>query len=332
MPYPWQLKQWQQLQDAVSRQRLPHALLLTGANGTGINPFALQLAHSLLCEERREGAPACGQCRSCVLLYAGSHPDIRQIYPEEPGRQIKVENIRELIRFFHLSTQYGKHKIAIIAPAEAMNRSAANGLLKTLEEPPALSLLILVSYQQAKLPITIRSRCQKIQFNEPEHAAAFAWLNERLDAPEKTTELLALTDNAPLKAFDLSEADALEKRQAVMRDLRELRMFKANPVHIAEKWLEFDMTEVLRWLLAIFGKMARTGSAPSAEILHNSRINKELHHLSNGLHLHQIISCYDLVLKNYGLITGTTNLNKQGLLEEIIIHWQFLRNNRGSTA
>ena len=256
MSYPWQEKQWQQVRFAVEQQRLAHAVLLTGPEGAGIEQFALELARYLLCDTPVQPGSGCGQCRSCLLFSAGSHPDIRMINPEDTGTQIKVDAIRELIEYFHLSSHYGKYKIAIIEPAEGMNRHSANSLLKTLEEPTALSLLILISYQPAKLPITIRSRCRKITFNRVNRQLAFDWLNERINDPERAAALLELAGGAPLKALALNETDVLQKQQEILTDLQEARILNSDPVKMAEKWQKFDVTEILPWLLFLFSEMA----------------------------------------------------------------------------
>ena len=145
--FPWQVAQWQLYEHAIANNRLAHALLLSGPAGMGKNRFANFLAASLLCNAPDEHLYPCNQCKSCTLYNAGNHPDINYIQPEDEGKQIRVELIRELIEFINLKSQYERYKIAIIDPAEAMNRSAANTLLKTLEEPPALSMLILVSHR-----------------------------------------------------------------------------------------------------------------------------------------------------------------------------------------
>ena len=146
MTYPWQLKQWEQVKLAADRNMLGHALLLSGAEGSGVGQFALELSRYLLCETPARGA-SCGQCRSCILFSAGNHPDIRLIGPEDNGSQIKVDAIRDLIAYLQLSNQYGRRKIAIIEPAEGMNRHSANSLLKTLEEPAPSTLLVLPGNQ-----------------------------------------------------------------------------------------------------------------------------------------------------------------------------------------
>lgn len=304
--------------DAVARERLPHALLLAGPDGTGLGEFAAALAQALLCEAPTPSGPCGGECRSCVLYKAGNHPDIRTVTPEKAGAPIKVEAVRALIGYFHLSVQYGRRQIAIIEPAEGMNRHAADGLLKTLEEPPPLSLLILVSCQPARLPVTIRSRCQRVAFDPVERQEALDWLRQRLAAPDKGAALLDLAAGAPLKALELSETDTLQQRQAVMKDLHDLRAARANPMDIAKKWQEFD--EVLPWLCAIFGAMAKTRCAPG-----DGALERTLAKLGEGLDLRQLLACHDLALKNHYLLTKTGALNRQTLLEELVARWQNLK-------
>lgn len=318
MVLPWQEKQWRQLMDAVAGDRLPHALLLAGPDGTGLGEFAAALAQTLLCEAPTPSGPCGGECRACVLFKAGNHPDIRTLTPDKAGAPIKVEAVRALIGYFHLSAQYGRRQIAIIEPAEGMNRHAADGLLKTLEEPPPLSLLILVSCQPARLPVTIRSRCQRMAFDPVERQEAMNWLRERLAAPDKGGALLELAAGAPLKALELSETDILQQRQAVMKDLHDLRARRANPVEIAKKWQEFD--EVLPWLSAIFGDMAKARCAQR-----DGAQARALDKLAAGLDLRQLLACHDLALKNHYLLAKTGNLNRQTMLEELVARWQNLK-------
>ena len=321
MPYPWQTKQWRQLTLAVEQDRLAHAVLLNGAEGSGIVQFALEFAQYLLCEAVARTL-ACGKCRSCLLFNAGSHPDIRLLNPEEDSTQIKVEIVRDLITYLQLSSQYDRYKIAIIEPAEGMNRHSANSLLKTLEEPAASTILILISYQPASLPVTIRSRCQKISFNQVDRQLASDWLNEQINDPERTAALLDLAEGAPLKALALNETDTVQERQEILADLHEARIPNTDPVKIAEKWQKHDVAAVLNWLLGIFSKTAAMHCSGITKHAGKPILDEELQRLVNGLNLSQIIGCYDLILRNYDLITGEVNLNKQSLLEEVIVHWQ----------
>ncbi len=166
------------------RARWPHALLIAGRRGLGKRALALHFARALLCEAPRPDGDACGVCPSCLYVAAGAHPDLRLIEPllfDEEGNvtvvdAITVDRIRELTAFTQLSTHRHRAKVAVIAPAEAMNAAAANALLKTLEEPPADTYLMLVSHQSARLPATIISRCRRLPVPEPDVTAAAAWL------------------------------------------------------------------------------------------------------------------------------------------------------------
>lgn len=162
MIYPWQQSQWQQLLKQHQQRRLPQALLFSGQYGLGKKDFALVLAKLVLCEAG--GESACDICHSCQLFRAGNHPDFFTIYPEENGKTIKVDQIRDLTASLNQTAQLNGYQVAVICPAESMNAAAANALLKTLEEPPGPVILILISHRLGGLPITIVSRCQKIAF------------------------------------------------------------------------------------------------------------------------------------------------------------------------
>ncbi|NKB37026.1 MAG: DNA polymerase III subunit delta' [Gammaproteobacteria bacterium] len=326
-PFPWQIKQWDHLQSAYAQNRLPHALLLAGPAGIGLQQFSFSFAAALLCIESRGDGHACGICKSCHLLQAGTHPDLLSIQPEETGKQIKVDMVRELVGFIQNKSQFGNYKLAIIDPAEAMNRSAANGLLKTLEEPPADSVLILLTEKSALLPITIRSRCQKIDFPVSNQKDSLDWLQGRLGADADAAQLLSLAQGAPLKAIEIQESDQLEQQLELLRDLKSLREQRCDVVKLAEKWLAWDALLVFMHLLNFFNMMSRIKLGIDSD---NSSVHKHLQGILKGLDLVQLIRCYDLLLRHYNAVRGPTSLNKQGLLEDFIIYWQKLAGqNRG---
>jgi len=136
--------------------------------GLGKLEFALQLAHSLLCSKPGENALACGECPACKLIAVDTHPDLFLLRAEERGKAIKVDDVRQLSAKLNLTSQYGGYKVAVVIDAHDMNINASNSLLKTLEEPSSNAVLILVSSNPQKLPITVRSRCQGIGFNVPD--------------------------------------------------------------------------------------------------------------------------------------------------------------------
>lgn len=200
---PWHDNQWAHLRAARSQGRLAHALLLGGPAGTGRGHFARMLAASLLCPAPDTDGIACGACASCRQFAAGSHADLFHVVPPEAGKAIGVDRIRGLIDSLHL-TAGGDHKVGLIDPADALTRSAANSLLKTLEEPPDGAYLLLVSARSGSLPATIRSRCQRVPFGMPDADQALVWLQQQnITTPETW---LARAGGAPLLAHELATA------------------------------------------------------------------------------------------------------------------------------
>jgi DNA polymerase III subunit delta' len=212
------------------RDRWPHALLITGREGIGKRTFALEIARSLLCETPDPEGFACGTCASCRYAAAGQHPDLRVVEPIEvddddvatPSLWINVAHIRALIEWSALTSHRRVAKVAVIVPAERMNTAAANALLKTLEEPPAGTYLILVAHQPGRLPPTVRSRCQWLVAPAPDAAAARAWLIEQQVA--EPDRILAQASGAPLAALASPQTlDPIEIAARVDRAPRDMR-------------------------------------------------------------------------------------------------------------
>jgi len=193
--------------ERLNSGRLAHALLLSGPAGSGKLDFAMEMAQGLLCLEG--SMPGCGNCRSCQLLNTGAHPDFRLLGFElnDKGNlrtEIVIEQIRRLISVLQLTTTISPRKVALLHPAEAMNRNAANALLKTLEEPPGDTVLILVSHDTGRLPVTIRSRCQALQIRQPDKNALLDWLMNASGCEAAVAEsALTAAAGSPLRARDM---------------------------------------------------------------------------------------------------------------------------------
>ncbi len=161
-PLPWQMDAWQKLIDLHMAGKLPHALLLSGTDGSGVNRLALAFAQYVMCA-KPSASGACGNCSSCGLTIASTHPDFKLLAPEKTGGQIKVDSVRSVVKFGHNTAQQGGYRVVVVAPAESMNTFSANSLLKSLEEPGEKTLFILISHMPAALLATIKSRCQWIK-------------------------------------------------------------------------------------------------------------------------------------------------------------------------
>jgi DNA polymerase-3 subunit delta' len=242
--YPWQTESWQSLQGL--RGRLPHALLIKGAQGIGKLDLALNFARSLLCETPQHDGMACGSCNSCHWFEQGSHPDFRLIQPEalnlaedgeekaggkKPSREISVDQIRDLSGFANLSAHCGGYRVVVVHPAEAMNNNAANSLLKTLEEPTDRLLFLLVTHKPQQLLPTILSRCLGFAVHTPSREAGVAWLKQQgVKDPEHA---LAQTGFAPLQALDWAESgEGAEERAMLLEAIR--HPSRLDPLALAE--------------------------------------------------------------------------------------------------
>jgi DNA polymerase-3 subunit delta' len=220
-PLPWQDQCWAQLLQQFERGTLPHALLLTGPQDTGKSRFALALARLLLCSEPAAGLN-CGQCHACALSGSGNHGDLRWLEPEGKSRVSKIEAIRSLVEFTNRTAGFGLRKVAVLAPAENMNASAANALLKSLEEPAAETYLILVSHRPHALPATIRSRCQSLRLGMPGTDPALQWLQSAIGDDAGAAQLLEIAGGHPLRAERLYREQGAQELLAIRQCLQAL--------------------------------------------------------------------------------------------------------------
>jgi DNA polymerase-3 subunit delta' len=198
---PWHEDAAAQLRKAWAANRLSHALLLQGAEGVGKQTFAAWLACAVLCDKSTGSTlRCCGECASCALFAAGSHPDLILVIPEEDKQQISIDQVRAATERLTKTSYRQGYKVAIVDPAHLMTPSAANSVLKTLEEPSARSLLLLITSQPSMLLPTVRSRCQKVTIARPSRDEAIAWLREKSGRAIEAA-LLDFAGGAPLRAL-----------------------------------------------------------------------------------------------------------------------------------
>jgi DNA polymerase-3 subunit delta' len=218
---------------AFSGGRLAHGILIHEDAGAGGLEFARWIAQLVNCREA-ERAP-CGECQQCRWIAADQHPDVARISPLEDSNYIVVDQVRELIAELTLTAHGSGYKVAIFTPADVLFPNAANSLLKTLEEPPRRTLVLLVTSQPARLMATVRSRCSRIRLKGPTPAAAASYL-ESVRGAGPWAGALAATGGGP---FSLLEADpeALAKlRNETVQTMDEIGSGKLQPPGVAERW------------------------------------------------------------------------------------------------
>ena len=255
MIFEWQIPAWKAL--VGHRDKLPHALLVSGRPGLGKSGLADTLAKALLCEAPRPDGQPCDACQACNWFAQGNHPDFRRLQPESmapeaedetPAKkekkksdQIKIEQVRATEGFLAVGTHRGGARIILIDPADAMNPAAQSALLKNLEEPPPGTLYLLVTSRPRRLLPTIRSRCMGAPVAAPEPHAALDWLADQ--GMPNAEAALAAAAGAPLAA--LAAAEAEPARQAFLNRLADP---SCDPLALAQSCESVEPALVVGWM------------------------------------------------------------------------------------
>ena len=263
--YPWHEQQWAFILRCLDMDRLAHALIIEGPSGCGKTAFANNMAAKLLCGA--DQTQACGQCRSCQLL-AGedrAHPELMDITFEinpKTGKlrtEITVDQVRKLIGQLQLTNTISARKVAFIHPADALNKSAANALLKSLEEPAGKdTVLILVTDDPGRLPVTVRSRCQVISIGQPDREVVQAWLQQVSDQDgEAVNAAIDAAGGSPLRAAQFLQSPELDAFTQVRESLATLLSRPASAVAVSESLAKLDEKDIWRWLSSCCSDVVR---------------------------------------------------------------------------
>ncbi|HDS1137597.1 TPA: DNA polymerase III subunit delta' [Stenotrophomonas maltophilia] len=267
---PWQQRAFEQTAAALDADRLGHGLLICGPAGLGKREVALALADHVLAR-----GDATHATRTRQLIAAGTHPDLQLVsfIPNKSGDKLRteivIEQVREITNKLALTPQYGVAQVVIVDPVDAINRSAANALLKTLEEPQPGRYLWLISSDPARLPQTIRSRCQRLEFKLPPQHEALAWLQQQGHSEASAREALDAARGHPGQADNWLREDGLSLRREVGRELEQLAAGKTGAVELAQKWCGDDNAALrLRFAADLALAQASTDALTTPERLH----------------------------------------------------------------
>lgn len=320
--YPWQESLWQQL---AGRRQHAHAYLLQGPAGIGKRALAESLMAHLLCSAR-SGLDACGQCKSCQLLAAGTHPDSFALEPEEADKPIKIDQVRELVDFVVQTAQLGGRKVVLLEPAEAMNLNAANALLKSLEEPSGDTVLLLISHQPSRLLPTIRSRCVQQSCPLPGEAQSLSWLAQSLPElnDEERTELLILAAGSPLAAQRLHEQGVREQRAQVVEGVKKLLKQQIAPSQLAESWNALPLNLLFDWFCDWAQLILRYQLTRDESGLGLTDMRKVVQYLADKTPQPRVLAIQEWLLGQRQKVLGKANLNRVLLLEALLVQWASL--------
>lgn len=352
-PLPWQIQQWQQLYHCHQAHRLPHALLLVGQSGLGKTLFATHFAKTLLCQQpvvsqhgffergsrcatsfaynyhedselsdhadKNSSANnislACQRCRDCLLVAAGTHPDLSQLVTEKSGLGIKIDQIRTVIEKLN-HTSLAPYKIIVINPADSLLLAASHALLKSLEEPTDRTLFILLTEQVECLLPTLRSRCQIIRFVPPEKSLATAWLAQQLPESAPIEKLYHLSAGAPLLALTYAQQNYYLFYTGLLTSLAHLLDRELDPIRCAERYLKTDRHQLLSTLLQVVSELLKCRLLRGYVVMESAIAQLATTALSTEF----LLNYFDdiRVLQTH---TTKMTLNLQLMLEDLFSRW-----------
>jgi DNA polymerase-3 subunit delta' len=239
--FPWLDFSFKQLASRITVNKLHHALLIQGPSGLGKSSFALQLARLLLCKAR-DGDNVCGQCQSCLLNAATTHPDLHVV---ESDKQIGVDQIRDAIKKLVSSAHMSGAKVLIIYHAHTMTESSANALLKTLEEPTANTFLLLTTDKPERLLPTIKSRCEKLALPLPTLDSTIAWVKTQYNA-DIDINFARLFSSRPLALLAELQEEQKFTYEIFSSGLDALLQGQTSAMKLAMDWQD-NADKVLKW-------------------------------------------------------------------------------------
>lgn len=316
----WMLKQ------ALRQDRLPSAWMFSGPQHVGKFKTALALSQLLNCKQGDENA--CGHCDTCMQIENRSFSNFMVVAPDSEISPIRIKQIHETLRWMQLRPQKGEHRVLILDHAERMNRESANAFLKTLEEPPPQTLIILLVEYPQQLPETLISRCQRIRFKFLQTETIQTILRQQTPLSEAHIRFLATYSMGQVIA---QEAEQVEHLQSVHQTMTQM-LAQLSPVRMEETLSvmnEWSRSKSETWRLALdfletwFRDILWIHHGlPSEHLLHQDHL-KELHQCEQRYSRDTLLELYHLILKIRASIE--LNANKALALEAFWIHLKHAR-------
>lgn len=323
---PWQRSYWHEFQQALVRGRLPHALLLAGASGLGKQALAAAMGAHLLCEHRdtlTEGQICCGQCHSCAMRKAGSHPDLLVVAPAEQGKLIRIDTVRSVNDFMSQTAQQGGYRVIMLSGADAMTVGAANALLKTLEEPGERTLFVLTSDLPSRVLPTILSRCQRWTLKHPHYDECAPWLTAQLDNAEEARFWWRIADGAPLRAVRCGRGEWRQLRQKMI-ELFDALVRGAEPVAEASRLDKQPLLDVLEIGIAWLEDLIRFGLSGEEQGVRNADVLPLYRQAVKNGRVRDWYRLLDYAHEQRRLVMSGSNPNPMLVLEAWLVRWAAL--------
>lgn len=328
--YPWLRETYSKLARAGSPWH--HATLLTAPKGLGKEQLVarlVELRHCSLPSSTKAGQKSCGKCQNCLLHASATHPDHVLIEPLEGKAQISIEQVRASAAKVANKGLISPYRVVQINRAEAMTVSAANALLKLLEEPPANVYFILSTDKPSQLPATVLSRCAQTVIALPQPEQTLNWVNRQLETPISITQL-HLVECAPLSALAMAEQNGFSTFMEII-DRYCVLLSAVNTTNFDIECLEFiallrtmeksvapnDMLNLIQWLNHLALKLRYQPRIVDDELLPNSQINQ-----ITGVEPRFLLNCNSGVVALKQQIIQNNGINVLLQLQQVIVNWQ----------
>lgn len=269
MLYPWQESLWQNWQQLLEQKRLHHAILLLAVKGSGRDVLARQLAKTVLCQNN-ETEP-CDVCHSCKLFEANSHPDFHVIKPEQEGKQIGVDAVRQCNRWATETSHLNGQRVILIEHADAMGEAGSNAILKTLEEPPQGCQFILTAQSLDSLLPTIVSRCNKWRLPIPAESNVKQWVEHKL-MQSINVESIRLNSGAPLSTLAFVESGMNIRHANLIKAFAEFLQPPNIGIYDVTAMCTADGIVTLKWLSYFLVDCIKYQQGVSNSFVHNESL------------------------------------------------------------
>ena len=321
--YPWLNDSYRQLVAAYQSGRGHHALLLHAFPGNGADALCYGISRWLICQQK-EGMKSCGQCHSCRLMLAGTHPDYHVLAPEKGKLTVSVESVRKLTEILSSHAQQGGARVVYIPSAEALTDAAANALLKTLEEPGKETYFLLGCEKKENLLATLRSRCLTHFLPAPEQQIALYWLQKQIVNLNTNNAITALKlcQGSPIAALKLLSPEHWQKRSALFDEL-EIALQQRDLLRLLPVLNNDNGTELISWLLGLLADALKLQQGATQFCINQDQFSR-ITLLAKTMTHSQLVKTYEQWQNCRYQLVAVAALNQELILTNQLLQWEAL--------
>ncbi|WP_369310868.1 DNA polymerase III subunit delta' [Providencia rettgeri] len=321
--YPWLNELYRQMIAAYQSGRGHHALLIHSIPGNGADALCYGISRWLICQNR-DGMKSCGECHSCQLMLAGTHPDYHVINVEKGKTTVSVDAVRKLIETLSSHAQQGGSKVVYIQSTDALTDAAANALLKTLEEPAKETYFLLGSEKQEKVLATIRSRCLSHFLPAPDQKIALYWLQKQKPnlVMDDAVTALKLCQGAPVAALALLDDSLWQKRGALCQNMA-TALQNRDMLGLLPSLNIDDAAMAMNWLLTLIADAIKVQQG-AAQFCINQDYFVHVMQLASMMDRTRLGNLYEQWLQCRHQLLTVPALNQELLLANQLLQWEAL--------